>query len=268
MSSITRPPRVAIVVALAALMVLWWTSTSGAAAPPDVCLEVSVDGLPEGTWDTVVAAVGDVVAARPALFPDPVLTVEPAAGDESTLAPTARIDIDAGHAAPPPDGPADATSTGCLLPGLDWSARYGRSFLEASADLMLQEAPTTPGVASDVVLEWSPDERRVRTLLTFAGPFDIPNGRCWVDDTLSIDPAAGLAVASGDQGLETSPFAEGACGRFFDYLPDGGAGEQAVTLLPAEVLLDAGGSVAFVATIVTVEGDAIVVGGSIDLRTP
>ena len=65
------------------------------------------------------------------------------------------------------------------------------------------------------------------------GPLDIPNGTCWIDDALTVDacrPAPSWPAAS--RALKTSPFAEGACGRFFDHLPDGGAGEQAVTLLP------------------------------------
>ena len=129
---------------------------------------------------------------------------------------------------------------------------------------MLAEAPTTPGINSSVDIEWFADEARLRTTLVFSGPLDIPNGTCWIDDELSLDSAQGRAVASGEQGVRTSPFAEGACGRFFDHLPLGGAGEQAVTLFPVEVQLAAGGTIRFVATELTVGDDAIEVGGILE----
>ena len=129
---------------------------------------------------------------------------------------------------------------------------------------MLAEAPTTPGIDSDVVIDWYPTEARMRTTLVFAGPLDIPNGTCWIDDTLSVDSVTGTIVASGERGLETSPFAEGACGRFFDHLPDGGAGEQAVTLLPRIVALTDGSELRFVAEDVRVEEDAVSVSGRLE----
>lgn len=228
----------------------------------DVCLEVAIDRLSEGAWEQVVARVTEVVAERTALFPAPVVELAAVLGEGLAAQPSARLDVHSGHAG----GSLPGASATCLEPDLEWTARFGRVFLEASADRMLEEAPTTPGIASDVTLEWHPDEDRVRTLLTFAGPLDIPNGRCWVDDDLTVDPAAGIAVARGTQGLETSPFAEGACGRFFSYLPDGGAGEQAVTLLPPEIVLDDGGGLRFVTTEVSVVEDAIVIGGLLESR--
>ena len=67
---------------------------------------------------------------------------------------------------------------------------------------MLADAPTTPGIDSDVTIEWQPDAARLRTTLTFAGPLDIPNGKCWIDDTLSVDDATGTVVASGEPALQ------------------------------------------------------------------
>jgi hypothetical protein len=123
---------------------------------------------------------------------------------------SSRLDIQSGHAVDHPAGSQGA----CLGPDLEWTARFGRAFLEASAKRMLEEAPTTPGIASEVILEWFPDEGRVRTLLTFAGPLDIPNGRCWVDDVLSIDTTAGIASVR-NRVWETSLFAESACAWLF-----------------------------------------------------
>jgi hypothetical protein len=215
--------------------------------PADLCLEFVPAAFDEHAWAGVQQMVGEVVRERPALFPAPLLV----AGSVS------RLDVASSHDALP------ATAASCLEPGFDWTARYGRDFLEAGADRMLAEAPTTPGIDSDVTIEWYPDESRLRTTLVFAGPLDIPNGTCWVDDRLSVDETSGTVVASGEQGVRTSPFAEVACGRFFGNLPDGGAGAQVATLLPAVVELDDGGVLRLVAEDVVVRDDAIIISGSL-----
>jgi hypothetical protein len=212
----------------------------------DVCLEVAAGALTETEWAALETGITAAVASRPALFSEPLI-----AGD-----PLRRFDIWSGR-----EGLAVSDGASCLEPGSEWTARFGRDFLQAGADQMLAEAPTTPGIGSEVTLEPYPRETRLRTTLDFAGPFGIPNGTCWVDDVLSVDASSGLVVASGEQGLETSPFAEGACGRFFSYLPDGGAGEQAVTLLPASVELSDGAVLRFVAHEVGVHDDAVTVAG-------
>ncbi len=222
------------------------------AGPPveqfaDVCLEVGPGSLSAQDWASVAAAVDQAVAERPALFPSPQLDQAPS-----------RLDITSGHL------PATPGYAGCLEPGTTWTARFGRDFLELGADQMLAEAPTTPGIDSDVTIDWYPDETRMRTLLAFAGPLDIPNGTCWIDDVLAVDAETGTVVASGEQGVKTSPFAEGACGRFFDHLPNGGAGEQAVTLLPAMVTLADGSKLRFVAQDVSVSELSVSVSGRLD----
>jgi hypothetical protein len=211
-----------------------------------VCLELAAGALTDTEWAVLERDVATAVASRPALFHQPVI-----AGD-----PLRRFDIWSGR-----EGPPVSDGASCLEPGSEWTARFGRDFLQAGADQMLADAPTTPGIGSEVTLEPYPRESRLRTTLDFAGPFDIPNGTCWVDDVLSVDASSGLVVASGEQGLETSPFAEGACGRFFSYLPDGGAGEQAVTLLPSSVELGDGAVLRFVAHEVAVRDDAVTVAG-------
>ena len=244
--------RLAGVVAGAALLL---TSTAAVADPAgssmehfaDVCLELDSGSLSTEDWASVAAAVDEAVAERPALFPSPQLDQEPS-----------RLDIASGHL------PAAPGYAGCLEPGTEWTARFGREFLELGADQMLAEAPTTPGIDSDVIIDWYPDETRMRTLLVFAGPLDIPNGTCWIDDVLAVDAATGTVVASAEQGLKTSPFAERACGRFFDHLPDGGAGEQAVTLLPTTVALADGGELRFVAEDVWVSEDSVSVSGRLE----
>ena len=210
----------------------------------DVCLEVAPGTLSDTEWSALPTPISAALDARPAMFPSPELTVA-----------ESRVDIWAGH-------PGSTTGPGapCLESGAEWTARFSRVFLEAGADQMLAEAPTTPGISSAVDIEWYPDQVRLRTTLVFAGPLDIPNGTCWIDDTLSVTD--GSVGASGEQGVKTSLFAEGACGRFFDHLPDGGAGEQAITLLPAAVELGDGAVLHFVADEVIVRDDAVVVAGS------
>ena len=217
-------------------------------AHADLCLDLAEGVVSEAEW----AAIGDevvvAVESRSALFPDPVVGQDP----------LRRFDVWSGH-----EGLAVDAGASCLEPGFDWTSRFGRDFLEAGANQMLADAPTTPGIDSSVSLEWYPDETRLRTTLVFAGPFDFPNGTCWIDDALSVDAATGAVVTGGEQGVKTSPFAEGACRRFFNHLPDGGAGEQVVTLLPPAIELGDGGVLRFVAGDVMVRDDAIIVSGSL-----
>jgi hypothetical protein len=234
-------------VALAATL-LWLTAVPVAAATSvaDICLETRPGALDDGEWTALVDATTEAVGSSPALFPQPDLRLD-----------GSRLDVHSGHEDLTPGEGA------CLEDGSDWSARYDRGFLQAGAERMLAEAPTTPGIESSVTIEWHPAETRLRTLLEFSGPFDIPSGRCWIDDVLAVDDATGTVVASAERGLETSPFAESACGRFYDHLPAGGAGEQAVTLVPSRVVLDGGGSLHLVPVQVTVLDDAIVVSGAL-----
>ena len=227
----------------------------------DVCLVLASEGLPAGAWGALAAAIADVVGSRPELFPDPTIIATPATGEAADQpASDHSIVILAGH---------DQVSQGAASPddcgrhGQQWTARLSRSFLVAGAERMLQQAPTTPGIASSIHLEWYPGESRVRTRLEFAGPLDIPNGRCWIDDRLAVDPGGRQAVSRAEQGLRTSPFAEAACGRFFDHLTRGGAGEQAVTLLPTEIELADGARLRFEVVEVSVEHDAVVMAGSL-----
>ncbi|MGD8485505.1 MAG: hypothetical protein PVG27_06490 [Chloroflexota bacterium] len=232
--------------AAAACLVMLGAWPVGADAPSaDVCLEVAPDVIAVDEWTALAGPVSDAIASHESLFPEPSLTSE-----------GTRLDISSGH-------PGLVAAAGpCLEAGHDWTARFGRAFLEAGADRLLEEAPTTPGIDSEVEIEWYPEETRLRTTLVFAGPLDIPNGTCWIDDAMRV--VDGTVVASGEQGVQTSPFAEGACGRFFEHLPQGGAGEQAVTLLPADVTLPDGSRLRFVAEAVFVRDEAVLVAGRLD----
>lgn len=231
---------------------------------PDLCLAVAPGVLPEGAWEELVAAVESTAAGRPLLFPQPAFVSAAAAGSASHE--VARLEVTAVASDLPGDLEGRRATADCLDSAAQWTVRVSRTFLDEAADRMLAVAPTTPGIDSSVEVEWYPDEARVVTMLHFAGPMDIPNGRCWIEDVLSVEAASGVAVSRVGHGLETSPFAEGACGRFFDYLVDGGAGQQALGLVPSSVVLSEGPTIVLVAEDVRVDPAAIGISGRVEVR--
>jgi hypothetical protein len=243
MSALSR----AVVAAATLALALATPAIAADDAHADLCLELDAGAVTEAEWEKLEVAVSDVIATSSALFPAPTVSA-------SAL----RLDVASGHAELPV-----AAGAPCLEPGYAWTARFGSHFLGSGAERMLAEAPTTPGIESNVIIEWHPDEARLRTQLHFAGPFDIPNGTCWVDDTLSVETETGTVLASGEQGQKTSLLAGSACGRFFDHLPDGGAGEQVATLLPRSIGLPDGSSLHFAAEDVSVSDAAITIAGSL-----
>lgn len=245
----TVPPAAALILSMVAAMGAELPARAqDAGVDADVCLEVAAGAMSDADWTSLTEGVHAAIASHPSLFPAPSLQQD-----------GRRLDIWAAGA-----GQMPAAGRPCLEPGSEWSARFGRSFLEAGADRMLAEAPTTPGIDSAVRLEWHPQEGRLRTTLTFAGPLDIPNGTCWVDDRLAVDGSRGVAVAMAEQGRRTSPLAGWACDRFFEHLPDGGAGEQAVNLLPTTVEPAEGAALQLTAQEITLHDDAITIAGSIE----
>ena len=92
--------------------VLLLTSSAVVASehPADVCLEVTAGSVAVEDWRAVAASVSESVAQRTALFPTPQL-------DQAL----ARIDIDSGHLG------GDPGHAGCLKPGAEWTARFGRA---------------------------------------------------------------------------------------------------------------------------------------------
>ena len=212
--------------------------------PADVCFEIAPGTLPLADWEVVRAAVDESMARRPALFPAPVVDLTPT-----------HMDIDSGHfSAEPGHGP-------CLVPGFEWTSRFGREFIAAGADRLLEEADRTPGFSSSGLIEWYPEENRMRTTLEFSGPLGIPSGSCWVDDVLTVDEASGTVSPSRNRDQDTSLLGGVVCDRFYDALTDGGAGEQTVTLLPETVPMPDGRDLRFVVEEVVVGEDALLVSG-------
>ena len=115
-------------------------------------------------------------------------------------------------------------------------------------------------------MQFHPGEQLVRTVLRFAVLGGLSRGTCWVDDGLSIGEG-GRAVTSDEVFADLQFGVPGdACERFRAFMPEGGAGGQAIALQPLDVALDDGSVVRFVATSVDVQDAAIVLAGHIELR--
>ena len=99
-------------------------------SPADVCLEVAPGVMAADAWTHLTARISDTVAEHTALFPDPTITTASPEASPGADIPPRRLDIDAGR----PGGVTDEPDAGCLEPGLEWSARFGRHFLSAGAD--------------------------------------------------------------------------------------------------------------------------------------
>ena len=108
----------------------------------DVCFEAAFDGLHEESWEQVATRVTAAMTSRTMLFPAPSVEMTTGPGEGPAMRPSGRLDIHSGHAGASLPG---ATAP-CLQPDLEWTVRFSRTFLEASADRMLEEAPTTPGI--------------------------------------------------------------------------------------------------------------------------
>ncbi len=215
--------------------------------PADVCFEIAPGLLSADDWEAVGLAVDDSMAERPALFPSPTVERTPT-----------RLDIDSGHLETEPGHGA------CLVSGFEWTSRFGREFISAGADQLLEEADRTPGFSSSGLIEWDQAENRMRTTLEFSGPLGIPNGACWVDDVLTVDEATGQVSPSRERGQDTSLLGGVVCDRFYAALTDGGAGEQTVTLLPEIVALPDGSELRFVVEEVVVGEVALLVSGRLE----
>jgi hypothetical protein len=236
---------------------------------PDVCLAVKPERMDPRAWAALVDAVDDAMATRPTLIPDRSVVTMPdpldVSGTGSPAGERWRVGVwSTGGSEPGASarGAAVLAEAACGPTDGDWSATFTGSFLRAGTQRELAAAPTTPGFSSEIDVEWRAGDPRIRTVLRFSGPLGIPNGTCWMDDLLRVD-AAGAAGADVETGFTTSPFGEGVCGRFEDFLPEGGAGAQAVALLPTRVALDDDGSLSLVVSTVKVTADGIELAGTL-----
>lgn len=72
-----------------------------------------------------------------------------------------------------------------------------------------------------------------------------------------------MTVASASADMDVDAFMESGCQKFQAFMTDGGAGEQALSLLPVAISLAKGTSVSFLPTSIDVGSDAIVMSGPI-----
>jgi hypothetical protein len=239
-------------------------ATTADDAPPDICLKLWAH-LDERQSAALGDAVRRALAARPVLIPEPMIgsvsTSEPSVGG-----PWLRLGIwtagGTGSVEVPSPGDATAWCGADPAPGA-WSAVISFEFLRAGTKRELAATPTTPGFSSSIDVELDGPADLVRTVLTFSGPLDIPNGTCWMDDVVSADGSGGTR-ADTTTGSKTSPFGDGVCGRFEEYLADGGAGAQAIVLLPREVLLPDDGILRLRVDAVDVRADGIHLAGTVE----
>jgi hypothetical protein len=156
-------------------------------------------------------------------------------------------------------------------PGTDeaWTATISRDLLLAGAWRILDTAELDPDLRATIELdvELHPSDELVRTILRFAVAGGFSRGTCWVDDRLTIDEGTGRALSSDEVFADLQFGIPGdACDRFRAFLPEGGAGGQAIALGPTEITLSDGSVVRFVTASVDVQDAAIVLAGRIERR--
>jgi hypothetical protein len=232
---------------------------------PGLCIELTRAALPVEAWPGLISAVVAAAQARPDLFPEPALLAVPdLASGAPAVAEALRIGVWSATA-PADSAMADRRirleTASCLTTGAAWSARVTLDLLRAGADRRASAVRLSPGTSAKVDVSFHPAESRVRTFLDFELPLGI-GGICWLDDVLSMDAPGGVATAASSTGMDVTPFAEYGCERFMALMPDGGAGEQAVSLVPTQVIHEGEPTRVLRAGQVRVEDAVIVVDGA------
>ncbi len=246
---------------------------------PAVCIEAEAAALDPGAWAGVLEAIELATEQKPDFFPDATVVSLPDLTEpwDAADTPTVRIGIWA-TAADAPDSAGDRqeglAATDCLADGASWTTTISGEMLQAGAERILAGArlpddsgspPIREDAEAAIAVELDPAEGRVRTTLEFnvpVGPLRL-GGTCWIDDAIDIDGATGTAVTRVSSGMDVDPFTESACQKFAAFMTDGGAGEQALALLPVAIALDGGASARFVATSATVSDQGVVMSGAV-----
>ncbi len=245
-----------------------------AASTPGVCLEAEASTVDAEAWAQVLEAIEAAVDDEPDFFPDATILSLPDLTQpwEPESVSTVRIGIWGSGAGEPGSSGARLerlAATHCLLAGTSWTTTISHELLQAGAERILAAAllpdatgvpPIREGAEAAIAVEFDPAERRVRTTLEFNVPVGIwnPGGTCWIDDVLGVDAASERVVTSTTTGMRVDPFMESGCQKFQAFMTEGGAGEQALSLLPTTVALTDDTSVSFMAASVEVNSEAIV----------
>ena len=246
--------------------------TSGGSGEAGMCVGLQASAVPPGAWGDIVGAIGGAARARPLIFPDAAIETIPTLDGSGGTDTTSDVQIgiwDTGGS--DPAGAAQRLQTlasgTCLGTSDAWTATISRDLLLAGSLRILETAPLDPDVRASIELEVElhPADDMVRTVLRFAVAGGFSHGICWVDDGLTIDTSTGRALSS-DQVFADLQFGipGNACERFRAFMPEGGAGGQAIALQPVEITLADGSTVRFVATSVDVQDADIVLAGHIE----
>lgn len=254
-------------------------TTGAAGAAPAICIEADASALDPGAWAEVLAAIELATDQKPDFFPDATVVSVPDLTEpwEAADTPTIRIGIWATASDAPDsagDGQQDLAASDCLADGAGWTTTISGELLQAGAERILAGArlpddsgspPIREDAEAAIAVDLDPAEGRVRTTLQFdvpVGPLRL-GGRCWIDDALGIDGATGDAVTRASTGMDVDPFTESACQKFAAFMTDGGAGEQALSLLPTAISLGDGTVARFVARSAEVSDRGVVMSGTI-----
>ncbi len=256
------------------------TGTVARSGPaPAVCIEADAAALDPGAWAEVLEAIELATEQKPDFFPDATVVSVPDLTEpwDAADTPTVRIGIWA-TASDAPDSAGDGrqglAATDCLADGASWTTTISGELLQAGAERILAGArlpddsgspPIREDAEAAIAVELDPADGRVRTTLQFTvpvGPLRL-GGTCWIDDALAIDGASGTAVTRASSGMDVDPFTESACQKFAAFMTEGGAGEQALALLPVAIALSDGATARFVTTSATVSDQGVVMSGAV-----
>jgi hypothetical protein len=141
------------------------------------------------------------------------------------------------NGAPSPGEAAMTASRGdeaCATADSTWALRITRELLADGADRLLERATFGEDWTATIDVSLHPGQSRVRTRLDFSGPFGV-KGSCWIDETFAIDLQTGLPEVISSSENDAGLAGLVACRRFEKELAGGGAGAQALALLPSAV---------------------------------
>ena len=256
-------------------------ATEAEAAPgPGLCFEAITSSIDVAAWSDVLGAFEAAVDENPDFFSDANVVSIPDL--RSAWEPQSFETVKIGVWSASPD---EARSTEQLRDALAahqcrasesiWEARVSRDLLFAAAELILARArvpdesgepPIPADATTEIIVDFYPEEARIRTMLKFNVPvmFLNPGGECWIDDVL-VPGGEGVpptSIATGGQ--QTDPLVGSACDLFRAFMSDGGLGERALSLLPAKVTLSDGTTIALEASVVEVAVDTLILGGTIE----
>ena len=226
-----------------------------------LCVTVA-DGMAGTDAAALEAMVLAEARARPHMFPEvTVVTAAPAADDAGSMTAIGAWPFVASErhqdalASQTDDTPCRATSSG-------WTAAVTMDLLADGADAILAAEQLSEGWSGSVAVTVEPDRSVVHTELTFTGPLGI-GGHCWIDETVTIDPATSTIVLTAESGNDAGLAGLVACRRFEDSMVEGGAGGQAMALLTYVGSGQLVGGQRFAVESVEVGEEAIVLSGSV-----